>query len=190
MGYGSPVMKGFKVRKSAQVAAFFAKAEGGSIHVLKLVKLIYLADRRFMEKYDCPILNDRFVSMGHGPANSMTLSYINGCEDRRADWDEFISDRADYKITLSNPDLELEDLDELSNAEIKVLSEIASKFKKWTRYRVRDYTHKNCPEWEDPGGSSTPIPYERILKFLGKKNFSAIAESIESELVIDRLLTD
>lgn len=182
-------MKGFKVRKSAQVAAFFTKAEGGSIFVLKLAKLIYLADRRFMEKYDSPILNDRFVSMDHGPVNSMTLNYINGCEQKRDDWDEFISDRADHKVALSNPDLEIEDLDELSDAEIKVLTEIASKFKSWGKYRIRDYTHKNCPEWEDPGGSSAPIPYERVLKFLGKKNYSAIAESIESELIVDKLLT-
>ena len=182
-------MKGFKVRKSAQVAAFFIMAEGRSIFVLKLAKLIYLADRRFMEKYDTPILNDRFVSMDHGPVNSMTLNYINGCVERRPDWDDFVSDRAGHKVVLSNPDLEIDDLDELSNAEIKVLTEIATQFKGWDRYRVRNYTHRNCPEWEDPGGSSAPIPYERVLKFLGKKNFSAIAEGIESELTVDKLLT-
>ena len=60
----------FNARKAAQVGAYFAKASGGKINVLKLVKLIYLADRHSMELYDAPILNDVFVSMNKGPVNS------------------------------------------------------------------------------------------------------------------------
>lgn len=181
-------MIGFKVRKAAQVAAFFAKAEGGSINVLKLVKLIYLADRRFLEKFDCPILNDQLVSMPHGPVNSLTYSYIDGFQDRRDDWDRFISDRENHNVALADPDLEIDDLDELSKAELKVLNEIAVKFKKYDGFRLRDYTHKHCPEWEDPHGSSASIPYERLLKHLGKKHSIEIAETIGSERELDQLL--
>src|SRR6266480_1606796 len=46
----------FNVRKAAQMAAFFAKQEGGTINVLKLVKLVYLANRAAMEKYDFPLV--------------------------------------------------------------------------------------------------------------------------------------
>src|SRR6478672_1543419 len=35
---------GYNVRKAAQVTAFFAKKEGGAIEVLKVAKLLYLAD--------------------------------------------------------------------------------------------------------------------------------------------------
>ena len=181
-------MSGFKVRKAAQVAAFFAKAEGGSINVLKLVKLIYLADRRFLEKYDCSILNDQLVSLPHGPVNSMTYSYIDGFQDRRDDWDTFITDREHHNVALANPDLELDDLDELSKAELKVLKEIATKFRNYDGFRLRNYTHRHCPEWEDPHGSSNPIPYERLLKHLGKRHSIEIAGNIEAERELDRLL--
>ena len=181
-------MSGFKIRKAAQVAAYFAKAEGGSIDVLKLVKLIYLADRRFLEKHDCSILNDRLVSMPHGPVNSLTYSYVDGFQDRRDDWDSFITDRENHKVELFNPELEIDDLDELSKAEFRVLKEIATKFKNYSGFQLRDYTHRHCPEWEDPHGSSAPIPYERLLKHLGKRRSTEIAETIETERELDRLL--
>jgi len=182
-------MKGFKVRKAAQVAAYFALAEGGRINVLKLIKLIYLADRRFMEKYDTPILNDCLVSMDHGPVNSMTLNYVNGLEDQRDDWDEFITDRDRHSVGLTSSKISVDNLDELSVAEIKVLEEIAKRFERWNGYMVRDYTHNNCPEWENPHGSSNPIPYERVLKFLHKKNSAELAENIQTEIELDGLLT-
>ena len=162
------MMRGFNERKAAQVAAYFALEEGGSINVLKLVKLIYLADRLFMDRYDRPILNDRFVSMDHGPVNSITLNFINGCIAERGDWDKFISDRARHNVALANRRITVDDLDELSEAELRILRQVWKRFGHRTHFQIRNYTHRHCPEWEDPNGSSTPIPYERIFKFLGK----------------------
>ena len=181
-------MKGFKVKKAAQVAAYFAIAEGGQINVLKLIKLVYLADRRFMGKYDFPILNDRLVSMDHGPVNSMTLNYVNGTENQRDDWDSFIEDRASNEVGLSSDRITENDLDELSDAEIEVLGEIAAKFKDCSGFTVRDYTHKYCPEWEDPRGSSDPIPYERVLKYLEKPDPIDLANEIDAERNLDTML--
>ena len=180
--------KSFNVRKAAQVAAYFAKAQGGEINVLKLVKLIYLADRKFMQKYDSTILNDRFVSMDHGPVNSVTLDYIDGCQEDRINWEPFITDRAGYFVGLTNPALSFDDLDQLSDAEIEVLAEIWAELGHMDQYQVRDFTHEKCLEWEDPNGSSYPIPYERIFKFLGKQNSTELARRIESEKILDSLM--
>ena len=57
----------FNPRKAAQVIAFLTRERGGKIDFITVVKLAYLSDRRFMEKYDLPILNDELVSMEHGP---------------------------------------------------------------------------------------------------------------------------
>jgi hypothetical protein len=51
---------------------------GGSIDLITAVKMAYLADRRFMELRDLPILNDDRVSMEHGPVDSETYNYIRG----------------------------------------------------------------------------------------------------------------
>lgn len=171
---------GYKTRKAAQVAAFFALREGGSINVLKLAKLLYLADREHLQRFDMPILFDQFVSMDHGPVTSTTLDYVNGYQEDRTNWDTFITDRSGYSVGVASPDLTPADLDELSDAELDTLYTIWDRFGRLSRYDLRDWTHANCGEWEDPAGSSMPIPYERVLKFLGKEHHAAIAEEIES----------
>jgi uncharacterized phage-associated protein len=181
-------MKGFKVRKAAQVVAYFAIAEGGRINVLKLIKLVYLAEREFVRRYDALILNDRLVSMPHGPVNSMTYNYIDGCEDRREDWDRYVSARADHIVAVADPALTADDLDELSEAELGVLGDIYAQFRGFNGFQLRDYTHEHCPEWEDPNGSSAPIPVERLLKFLNKPRAAEIARAIEAERALDRAL--
>jgi uncharacterized phage-associated protein len=172
----------FNARKAAQIVAFFALKEGGEINVLKLTKLVYLANRRHMELYDYPILDDELVSMPHGPVNSMTYNFINGYNEE-AGWNEFITDRIDHKVGLTSS-ISLEQLDELSKAELDTLDQIWQKFGAMEPFQIRDWTHEHCPEWEDPHGSSNPIPYERVFKYLGKNN----AEELENEIRENRVL--
>lgn len=168
----------FNVRKAAQVTAYFAKAEGNAINVLKLVKLFYLANRRAMDRLCFPLVNDNLVSMDHGPVNSITYDYINGYEDERAGWEEFVTDRAHYSVGLVNPSLTVDDLDELSDVELEILDETWKDVGHLPKWKVRDYTHDHCPEWEDPEGSSLSIPYSRVFKFLGKDNSDELAKRI------------
>lgn len=169
----------FNVRKAAQITAYFAREQGGSINVLKLVKLIYIADRKNMEKYDFPISGDALVSMDHGPVNSITLNYINGTNEDREAWEHFVSDRAGHDVGLARA-VSDEDLDELSRAELATLREVWAEFGGMGKYEIRDWTHANCPEWENPNGSSAPIPYERVFKFLGKDHASELDQDIRS----------
>jgi uncharacterized phage-associated protein len=166
---------GYNPRKAGQVAAFFAMREGGLINVVKLIKLIYLADRTFMGEYEEPMLMDRFVSMRLGPVDSRTYECVNeGAEG----WDEFISDRADHKVGVANNALSEEALDELSDADLEVLTQTWDKFGHMNQWELVKYTHDNCPEWEDPDGSSSPIPYARVFKFLKKARPKELEQGI------------
>ncbi len=169
----------FNVRKAAQVAAFFALQERGEINILKLIKLIYMADRKFMELYDTPILNDQLVSMPHGPVNSITYDFASGSEEA-PEWNEFLVGRARYMVGLAR-DLAESDLDELSRAELRVLETTWAELGHMDRFEIRDYTHNNCPEWENPNGSSTSIPYSRVFNFLGKQHSGDLEDRILSE---------
>lgn len=175
------MIPGYNVRKAAQLVAFFANRQGGSINVLKLSKLVYLADREFLSRYDCPILYDKFVSMDHGPVNSVTLNFINGCLEDKDNWDNYVSDREGHSIGLPRREITTDQLDQLSDAEIDVLEYVWKTFGWMDQYQVRDWTHENCLEWENPHGSSHPIPYERVLKFLGKKNCEELDKAILDE---------
>jgi uncharacterized phage-associated protein len=168
----------FNVRKAAQVVAYFAKAQGNRINVLKVVKLFYLANRNSMGKLGFPLVNDILVSMDQGPVNSITYDYINGFEDDRAAWEEFVTDREHYFVGLVNTALTVDDLDELSDAEITILAETWKEVGHLSKWDIRDYTHDHCPEWEDPDGSSLPIPYARVFKFLGKENSDELASRV------------
>lgn len=91
----------FKVRKAAQVVAFFARERDGSIDVIDAVKLAYLADREFMDQYGLTILNDDFYAMEQGPVGSMTYDLIKGkgLPEERAEWNVYLSDPREYKLT-------------------------------------------------------------------------------------------
>lgn len=170
----------FNERKVAQMAAYLLDRGGNCMPHLKLMKLLYLADRKSMDEYGFPISGDRVVSMPHGPVLSMTLNLSNGDMDSSpGGWESLISDREGHEISLKRDvTISRDDLDELSHADISVLETVWGQFGHMGKYEIRDYTHEHCPEWTDPNGSSFPISYEKIFRALGKP------EKIAKELSI------
>jgi uncharacterized phage-associated protein len=178
----------FNERKVAQMAAFLLRKEGDKMPHLKLMKLLYLADRKSMELYGLPISGDRIVAMPHGPVLSMTLNLSNGdVESVAGGWESLIADRAGHEISLKRANaITREDMDELSQADINVLEAVWGQFGHMTRWEIRDYTHEHCSEWTDPKGSSFPISYERIFRALGKPE--KIAKELSSRIRDERTL--
>jgi uncharacterized phage-associated protein len=180
--------KGFNSKKAAQVIAYLAlKSPSHRLHVVKAVKLVYLADRMCLESYGFPIIDDDRVSMPHGPVNSTTYRYINGeCES--ADWSSLLRDRSNHEVSLKSH-AHVDDWDELSDAEIDILDTVWDRFGGMNQWQLRDWTHekKNVPEWEDPNGSSMPIPMSRILRMLRVDAAEDQASLIEDHRNIDIL---
>jgi uncharacterized phage-associated protein len=193
----SPSMASFTLfseKKAEQAAAFFLHAAKGELAVLKLVKLLYLAERRSFEKFGEPIIGDRIVSMQHGPVLSRTLDYINGAQESvEGGWETWIADRANHNVALRDPSCIRtvdEDLLELSDSDIEVLRETWQKFGHMTKYQLRDFTHFHCPEWSDPEGSSVAVSYEQLLaalKFPPDK-IQSILEHLEERSKLSSLL--
>jgi len=150
---------------------------------LKLMKLMYLADREAMRTSGFPMTGDRFVSMPHGPVLSNTLSHIND-EALSSDggWDSWISDKANHEVGLLRP-ISADALDQLSRADLGVLDTIWHQFGHMHKYVIRDYTHdsRNCPEWKDPNGSSSPIAYKTVFEALGFDSAQAVQMEAEIE---------
>lgn len=173
----------FPTRKAAQVVAFFAAKAGGNINVLRATKMVYLADRASMAERDHPITGDDFVSMKFGPVNTYTYSYMNGEADRGQDqWSEFVGKRQGYVIPLAKPFSDAADaLDELSRSELSILERTWDEFKDIEKYDLADWTHKFCPEWRDPSGSSIPIDFAVVFKRLEKPDPVELSEEIQAE---------
>ena len=177
----------------AQISAFFAEKEGGSISVLKLMKLLYLADRLSIEAYEEPISWDNYVSMDQGPVLSKTLDYINGSypPSESESWDQWIKDRDGYMVGLARPISNRRDLSHLSDADIDILKATWEKFGHMDKWQIRDYTHHHCPEWTDPKGSSIPFDYEDVLRGVGKssKEVRDMYHRIREQREIDHFLS-
>lgn len=159
----------FNEKKAAQSAAFFLLAAREPMPILKLVKLLYLAERASYEKYGQPIVGDRLVSMPHGLVLSQTLNHLNGMlPSAKGGWETWVADRAEHLVTLA-PAVACSsqnDLLELSDADVAILAETWKRFGRMTKWKLRDYTHDSCPEWKDPDGSMIPVRFEDLFKAL------------------------
>src|SRR3989304_7235844 len=91
----------FNEAKATQAAAMLLKMRGGTMSYMKLLKLLYLADREALLRWGRPISTDVYVSMDHGPVLSKTLDMINeGPDTGGRIWAEYISSSSNYEVTL------------------------------------------------------------------------------------------
>ena len=68
---------------------------------LKLIKLMYLAERASLQAHGYLMTGDRFSAMPHGPVLSLTLDHINdGVRSEQDGWDSWISDKANHTVGL------------------------------------------------------------------------------------------
>jgi uncharacterized phage-associated protein len=181
----------FNPLKAAQVIAYLALKAGGRLDTIKAVKLVYLSDRESIQQWGAPILDEQHVSMPHGPVNSSTYSHLNGEYDLTASgWADYLEDQAGHVVAV-NSSVAVDDLDELSDSDIACMDAVWGKFGHMGKWQIRDWTHdrNNVPEWEDPNGSSRPIPLERIMTLVGVENADAQAEMVKDQRRIGQLFS-
>jgi uncharacterized phage-associated protein len=167
----------FNEQKVTEAAAFLLELRGGCMHYIKLLKLLYIADRQAFAEWGVPISNDNYVSMDSGPVLSQTYNLI---KDGGRFWSEYISAPfGDYEVELSIP---LQKRKKLSLAEEEILKKVFTEYGYENRWTIVDYMH-TLPEWKNPGGSSIPISISDILQALNEpeQNIQAIIAEIEQE---------
>ena len=142
---------------------------------LKLMKLLYLAEREALIRLGRPITFDSCVSMDHGPVLSETLNLLHGESKSDGSWDSSISPPSNHEVSLIRDPGK----GKLSDAEEQILKEIFSEHGGKSRWELREFTH-GLDEWEDPKGSSIRIDYREILR-AGKKTDAEI-ESILDDI--------
>jgi hypothetical protein len=179
----------FNEKKAAQAAAFFLFQARQPMSVLKLMKLLYLAERRSFERHGSPMIGDRLVSMPHGPVLSVTYNHMSGeLESTEGGWDSWIADRAGHDLDLRDRAAlkDPADLLELSDADVEILAEVWGQFGRMSQWELRDWTHDNCPEWKDPEGSMIPMRLEDLfaaLKYSPEQTREAM-ERLEGESAV------
>lgn len=177
----------YRQERATQAAARLLQLRGGRMSYLKLLKLLYLADRKSLVEHGRPITFDRFVSMDHGPVLSQTYNLIVAEEppDKRSYWREFISEPEHYEVHL----LKEAPSGELSAAQEGVLGEVFAEFGHLSRWELVKFTH-TLPEWVDPQGSSIPIAIRDVLRASGldEEEAEAVEGDLAGEDALERLL--
>lgn len=172
----------FREDKAAQAAALLLKLRGGQMSHLKLMKLLYLAEREALLKWRRPIIYDSCVSMDYGPVLSQTLNVLSGCSQSEGLWGRTISSLSKNEVSLLNDP----GADALSDAEEQLITEIFKRYGHESRWDLVEITHK-LPEWQNPHGSSIPIDYRDILSGAGMTpgEIESILDEIEGIAMIE-----
>jgi len=137
---------------------------------LRLIKLLYIADRESLKETGRKITRDRTVAMKNGPVLSGIYDLIKGRHEAADEWSQ--------KIRKDGYQVELVDdpgSGQLSRYEIKKLREVAERYKDQSDWAIVDYVTHRFQEWikNDPkksGASVRAIPLEDILAAVGRAN--------------------
>ena len=184
--YDVPVRMKYKEDKATQAAALLLNLHGGRMSYMKLIKLLYLSDRKALIEWGRPITYDWYYSMPHGPVLSITFNKITTPREpgEVSYWNTYISEKDGYDVGL----VEVAPVDQLSEAEEELLSEIYRVYGVMDRWALRDFTH-TLPEWRDPQGSSQPIKIRDILMAEGfsPDESAEIEDELDAESAARRL---
>lgn len=174
----------FDIDKAAQAAHFFVTQEQGEMEILKLVKLMYLADRLSFERRHIPIVGGSYYSLPHGPVTNEVLESINfGTPQEDSAWERLISDRANHRVAAISP---ITEYDALSQSEMQLLGETWQRFGSYSSWPLVGWTHQHCEEWSDPHGGRLDISARKLAEAFGWNEGEA--EAFETGLAAQQRL--
>ena len=151
---------------ATDVAAYFINKANGSMPKLKLLALMYLADRERCNKYGTTITNDLIMAMKHGPTLINTYCLINGSIYDVDRWNDLIVCKDNNTVQLRKP-LTEDDSGHLSESYENILNKILNEFGNLEEEELIQYT-QSLPEWKYPKEYPTPITPENMLIALNK----------------------
>jgi uncharacterized phage-associated protein len=169
-----------QVGKAIQAIGVLFRQDGvNRMNYMRLLKLLYIADREALKETGRPITGGPVVAMERGPVLEEVYDLIRGQHQEMPLWDRYLR-KDKYTLQLvSDPDVR-----KLSKYEIKKLQEIAERHQNDDEWSLSQFTH-TFEEWRknSAGASCRPIAFKDILKAIG------LADSAEAIMDDMRHLT-
>src|SRR5262245_25785120 len=120
----------FNFDKTLQAASVLLELDGDRMGRIRLLKLMYIADRELLAETGRPLTGDRAVAMQHGPVLSHVYDLIKGEAARAGEWSRFIHSDG-YAVELRDEP----GRGELSRREVEKLIEVSNRYREvddWT----------------------------------------------------------
>jgi len=137
----------FDYQKATQAINYLARKEGGKIDKLKLIKLIYFAERYHLRRHGRPIINDTYFAMKRGPVPSSVKDIVEMsgflADEERDYAQKFICPSPPYSVdSLAEVDTDL-----FSDSELDALDFAYREFGDAHQHQLVELTHE-YPEWK------------------------------------------
>lgn len=175
----------FHVEKVAQAAAVLLKSEfPWRMSRLRLLKLLYIADRESLVERGRPITGDAVAAMDHGPVLSHTYNLIKGEDLDTPVWEQYLRSVGRDVELHKDPGV-----GDLTRKEIAKLHEVAKRFEDFDDYAIAQFTH-TYSEWQKnqpPPKSSKRIPLEDVLEATG---LAGVKDQILADAANEKLVDD
>src|SRR5437867_894691 len=132
-----------EIQKTIEAIGVLFRTEGvRQMSALRLLKLLYMADRESLKETGRVITGDRVVAMEHGPVLSNVYDLIQGQHADLPRWSEFFTSTG-YRINeVKEPGVA-----RLSRQELNRLQEVAQRNMDKSDWEVAELTHE-FEEWK------------------------------------------
>jgi uncharacterized phage-associated protein len=137
----------FDYHKGTQAINYFARQSGGQIDKMKVLKLVFFADRFHLRKYGRPITNDEYIAMEYGPVASGVKDLIDQCDFLGTLERDYSSKYLEYVLRHDVKSKHAIDTDVFSDSELEALEFAWQKFGDQDGLQLSDITHA-YPEWK------------------------------------------
>ncbi|MCH7885956.1 MAG: SocA family protein [Planctomycetes bacterium] len=174
-------------QKAVQAAAVLLKcAPNWQMSRLRLLKLMYLADRASLSDKGRPITGDQIVAMDHGPVLSGVYDFIKNTHADPEPWPSHIQSQHHDVLLMSDPGV-----GDLSRYEVGKLQELWGEYEDISDWRLVEDVVDKLPEYleyKPAPRSRRPIPFRAILTAVGRANdVDRILQEAAEERMLDRL---
>ncbi len=112
----------FDFHRTLQASAVLLGLDANRMAYVRLLKLLYIADREWLAEAGRTITGDEAVAMKNGPVLSRVHDLIKGVAPRTDDWNDYIH-KVDYSVELRKDP----GRGKLSKGEIEKLTEVAER---------------------------------------------------------------
>jgi uncharacterized phage-associated protein len=158
---------GLDVEKAIQAVGVLLRREGKRASRLRLLKLLYIADRTCLQKTGSAIVGSKIVAMRHGPVHSAVLDLIKGVHIDEPAWSRHFRNVGRDVVMEEEPEV-----GRLSRWEIELLNQVVDERIELSDWDVAEETH-GFEEWKksypDPSeNTSRPIPLELLIAAVGR----------------------
>jgi uncharacterized phage-associated protein len=176
----------FDSLKTTQAAAVLLCLKGRVMDRMRLVKLLYIADRELLAARGRTLTGDKAIAMNYGPVLSQTYNLIKGTENSPEDWDKHIRSVGKKLVLMGDPGR-----GELSKREMNKLNELTERFRNVTTLGLSAFAHEYS-EWlkNFVPDTSMPIPWTDALKDMGHEDKIEVYEKrLLEQKLIDSIFT-